>query len=57
MQALNRTFQGAMGDDHDWNRQGSFVKKPTTGWLHDDAALMNGDGIYYPVKVRFRDRS
>ena len=27
------------------------MKKPASGWLHDDAALMNGDGVYYPVKV------
>ena len=34
-------------------RSGSFVKKPTTGWLHDDAALTPpGDGVYYPVTVR-----
>lgn len=34
----------------EWSRGGSFVKKPTTGWLHDDAALSHGDGVYYPVK-------
>ena len=39
-----------MGDD-EWGRDGSFMKKPSSGWLHDDAALMQGDGIYYPVKV------
>ena len=39
-----------MGDD-EWARNGSFMKKPSSGWLHDDAALMNGDGVYYPVKV------
>ncbi len=41
-----------MGDDtKEWARNGSFMKKPATGWLHDDAALTNGDGVYYPVKV------
>eukprot|EP00042_Codosiga_hollandica_P019230 m.58792 g.58792 ORF g.58792 m.58792 type:complete len:489 (-) comp49194_c0_seq1:121-1587(-) len=41
-----------MGDDdaREWARNGSFMKKPSSGWLHDDQALMNGDGVYYPVK-------
>lgn len=26
------------------------MKKPATGWLHDDTALSRGDGVYYPVK-------
>lgn len=38
----------------EWSRNGSFMKKPTTGWLHDDAALNHGDGVYYPVKARVR---
>eukprot|EP00053_Salpingoeca_punica_P017046 m.162950 g.162950 ORF g.162950 m.162950 type:complete len:438 (+) comp17102_c0_seq1:141-1454(+) len=33
-----------------WNRNGSFMKKPLNGWLHEDSALENGDGVYYPVK-------
>eukprot|EP00047_Mylnosiga_fluctuans_P002114 m.223237 g.223237 ORF g.223237 m.223237 type:complete len:461 (-) comp10897_c0_seq1:59-1441(-) len=54
----------------EWARNGSFMKKPTSGWLHDDAALSNGDGVYYPVKyvgrvgmtmsmrtLRFEDRT
>ncbi len=41
-----------MGDEtKEWARNGSFMKKPATGWLHDDTALTNGDGVYYPVKV------
>ena len=39
-------------DVKEWARNGSFMKKPQTGWLHDDAALEHGDGVYYPVKVR-----
>eukprot|EP00040_Diaphanoeca_grandis_P003000 m.23377 g.23377 ORF g.23377 m.23377 type:complete len:454 (-) comp14193_c0_seq1:224-1585(-) len=34
----------------EWARNGSFMKKPATGWLHDDTALTHGDGVYYPVK-------
>ncbi len=39
----------------EWARNGSFMKKPEKGWLHDDAALSNGDGVYYPVKVCSRN--
>lgn len=35
----------------EWARNGSFMKKPATGWLHDDTALSRGDGVYYPVQV------
>jgi hypothetical protein len=37
----------------EWARNGSFMKKPTTGWLHDEASLNSGDGVYYPAKVWF----
>lgn len=59
-----------MGDVKEWARNGSFMKKPTSGWLHDDQALSVGDGVYYPVKyvgkvamtmsmraLRFEDRT
>lgn len=38
------------GAGKEWARNGSFMKKPATGWLHDDTALSRGDGVYYPVK-------
>jgi len=37
------------GDTKDWARNGSFMKKPAGGWLHDPAALQFGDGLYYAV--------
>lgn len=40
-----------MGDTKEWARNGSFMKKPSSGWLHDDDSLKYGDGIYYPVVV------
>ncbi|EGD73348.1 hypothetical protein PTSG_05060 [Salpingoeca rosetta] len=39
-----------MSSGKEWDRNGSFMKKPSTGWLHDDHALMNGDGIFYAVR-------
>eukprot|EP00043_Microstomoeca_roanoka_P007137 m.68971 g.68971 ORF g.68971 m.68971 type:complete len:496 (+) comp13708_c4_seq1:216-1703(+) len=39
-----------MGDTKEWARNGSFMKKPASGWLHDDHALMHGDGIFYAVR-------
>lgn len=38
------------GVGKEWARNGSFMKKPAKGWLHDDTALSRGDGVYYPVK-------
>uniref|UniRef100_A0A8C4Q4U1 Uncharacterized protein n=1 Tax=Eptatretus burgeri TaxID=7764 RepID=A0A8C4Q4U1_EPTBU len=34
----------------DWNRNGSFVNKPTCGWLHADDKIL-GPGVSYPVRV------
>lgn len=33
-----------------WARSGSFMEKPSTGWLHDDSNIINGDGVFYAVK-------
>uniref|UniRef100_UPI0035900D2A SHC-transforming protein 1 isoform X3 n=1 Tax=Myxine glutinosa TaxID=7769 RepID=UPI0035900D2A len=33
----------------DWNRNGSFVNKPTCGWLHADDKIL-GPGVSYPVR-------
>lgn len=35
----------------EWARNGSFMKKPSSGWLHDDDAIEMGAGVFYPVKV------
>ena len=37
-----------------WTSTGSFIKKPTTGWLHNDRDLMNGSTITYSVRVRLK---
>jgi hypothetical protein len=26
------------------------MEKPSTGWLHDDSFLVNGDGVFFAVK-------
>lgn len=26
------------------------MEKPSTGWLHDDSNIINGDGVFYAVK-------
>lgn len=54
MSAVDLYAMGREGDTKEWARNGSFMKKPASGWLHDDAALSHGDGVYYPVKVRLR---
>ncbi|KAJ8267802.1 hypothetical protein COCON_G00129740 [Conger conger] len=37
-----------LGGD-EWTRQGSFVNKPTRGWLHADSVL-SGTGVSYSVR-------
>jgi len=34
----------------EWTKTGSFVHKPSRGWLHSDNSLMEG-GVCYAVKV------
>eukprot|EP00040_Diaphanoeca_grandis_P027350 m.155595 g.155595 ORF g.155595 m.155595 type:complete len:326 (-) comp30941_c0_seq1:84-1061(-) len=34
----------------DWGSNGDFMKKPATGWIHDDDYLSSEAGVYYPVK-------
>lgn len=38
-----------MAADKEWARNGSFMKKPESGWLHKNSELTHGDGVYYPV--------
>lgn len=34
----------------DWSESGTFLRKPVSGWLHDDRDLMNS-GITYKIHV------
>lgn len=36
----------------DWSTTGTFLRKPTGGWLHEDPELKNGRCIDYTVQVR-----
>lgn len=40
---------GQLGGD-EWTRHGSFVNKPTRGWLHCDN-LISTKGVSYTVRV------
>lgn len=44
-----RVEGGQLGGD-EWTRHGSFVNKPTRGWLHPDDKVM-GPGVSYHVRV------
>ena len=35
----------------DWTKSGSFVNKPTRGWLHPDSQLAPDAGVCYGVRV------
>lgn len=41
---------GQLGGD-EWTRHGSFVNKPTRGWLHSDSVVSTA-GVSYTVRVR-----
>ncbi|NXU37781.1 SHC1 protein, partial [Drymodes brunneopygia] len=43
-----RVEGGQLGGD-EWTRHGSFVNKPTRGWLHPDEKVM-GSGVSYHVR-------
>lgn len=43
---------GGGGGGGDWSETGTFVRKPTTGWLHKDAELADGSYIRYKLTVR-----
>lgn len=40
---------GQLGGD-EWTRHGSFVNKPTRGWLHSDS-VVSTSGVSYTVRV------
>lgn len=40
---------GQLGGD-EWTRHGSFVNKPTRGWLHSDS-VVSATGVSYTVRV------
>ncbi|GCC45560.1 hypothetical protein chiPu_0029617 [Chiloscyllium punctatum] len=44
-----RVEGGQLGGD-EWTRHGSFVNKPSRGWLHPDDQVM-GSGVSYLVRV------
>lgn len=44
---------GQLGGD-EWTRHGSFVNKPTRGWLHSDG-VVSTSGVSYTVRVREPD--
>ena len=54
---LRRKPRPAMGattpqQGNDWTTSGSFINKPSRGWLHPDEQLMPDAGICYGVRVR-----
>ena len=42
---------GGGGFGGDWSETGTFLRKPASGWLHDDAELMDNSCINYEVEV------
>lgn len=46
-----KSSKGKVKEAVPWTNTGSFIKKPTTGWLHNDRDLMNGASVTYSVRV------
>ena len=46
-----RDNEGASVGVGDWSSTGTFLRKPPTGWLHEDRELMTGSCIDYEVHV------
>ena len=46
-----KSVKGKVKEASPWTNTGSFIKKPTSGWLHNDRDLMNGSSITYSVRV------
>ena len=45
-------LEGASGGfGGDWSDSGTFLRKPASGWLHDDTELMDNSCINYEVEV------
>ena len=38
----------------DWSNRGSFMNKPTRGWLHPDSQLNPDAGVIYGVRVSMK---
>ena len=43
-----RREEGGLGD---WSSTGTFLRKPSSGWLHDDHELQDQSSINYKIKV------
>ena len=48
--------EGASGGfGGDWSNSGTFLRKPASGWLHEDRELMDNSCINYEVEVSRRE--
>ena len=43
-----RREEGGLGD---WSSTGTFLRKPTSGWLHEDRELSEQSSINYQIWV------
>lgn len=48
---MPKTKKDAEGGLGDWSSTGTFLRKPTSGWLHEERELTDGASINYPVQV------
>lgn len=39
----------------DWSETGTFIRKPSTGWIHKDEDLTDGSAVRYRVAVSINE--
>lgn len=49
MPKTKRDGEAGLGD---WSSTGTFLRKPSSGWLHEERELKDGSSINYQIKVR-----
>ena len=47
----NKQDGASGGFGGDWSESGTFLRKPASGWLHEDTELMDNSCINYEVEV------
>ena len=48
---MPKTKKDAEGGHGDWSATGTFLRKPSSGWLHEERELTRGAAINYSVQV------
>ena len=48
---MPKTKKDTEGGHGDWSATGTFLRKPNSGWLHEERELTRGAAINYSIQV------